>query len=83
MDTQSPTHKKNDGETPENDVKNDVENMVSNIPDDNIGNPVSDDEHVHEDVKAYTIVALVDFVNKNDEKKKSANKNKTKVESFF
>lgn len=40
-----------------------MENIVTNNHEDNPGNLGSDDDHVHEYVKAPTVVAPIDIVN--------------------
>ena len=75
---QSLTHKEDEGVTPENQEEIYDKNIVSNKPDDYLGNSMNDEDHIHKIVKVHIVVALVDFVNNNVDKN-YANKNKSKA----
>lgn len=57
--------------------KKDVENIISNNPDDHLDNCMSNDDHG--DVETHTGLSHVYYVNTNTEKKKFVNKNKKKA----
>ncbi|CAI8602742.1 unnamed protein product [Vicia faba] len=76
LETKSLIHKENGYLTPKNNVENDDEIISINKLENNIGNFVSHDDHVHEDVGVDISVARIDVVNKNDKKRKSASKRK-------